>query len=487
VSAIHLSLVSHTNVGKTTLARTLLGRDVGEVRDAPHVTEFADAHVLLRSADGDELTLWDTPGFGDSVRLAAPAARQQQPAGLVPVRGVGPLARPRLLGQPAGAAPRARAQRRAAVPGERVRTAGGRGLRGRRDGPAGLGGQAGAGAAEPAGPAARRGGRSRPTCGLARSPGPLAAGAVGAAAGRLCALLGAGRLAVAGGAGGAAGRPPGHDGTAACRLGGAAAGSSSTPPCRPWPRRWRRWLLLREPLPPPAGAARCAAPGRRRAGPAGGRAQRAAGRRGTGWWRRPTRRRQAPTPCCHCTAWPARPAKPWRSAWRCSCRRGCACPKARRLVGRGGQRRTGRPGGRHRRRRADAGRRPAGRRAAGRPGRRRRGPWPERGARHRPQLGGLERRGAGAAAAGCAAALPGGGPLRPRPWRLGRRRSAAALGRRGGLRCWQPEAAALAALRDLDADATTAALQPLLARCTRGALARLYPGAAPAAANNPAP
>jgi predicted GTPase len=32
--SLQLSLVSHTNVGKTTLARTLLGRDVGEVRDA---------------------------------------------------------------------------------------------------------------------------------------------------------------------------------------------------------------------------------------------------------------------------------------------------------------------------------------------------------------------------------------------------------------------------------------------------------------------
>ena len=32
-SRISLSLVSHTNVGKTSLARTLLGRDVGEVRD----------------------------------------------------------------------------------------------------------------------------------------------------------------------------------------------------------------------------------------------------------------------------------------------------------------------------------------------------------------------------------------------------------------------------------------------------------------------
>ena len=67
--SVALSLVSHTNAGKTTLARTLLGRDIGEVRDAPHVTEFADVHVLLETADGERLCLWDTPGFGDSVRL----------------------------------------------------------------------------------------------------------------------------------------------------------------------------------------------------------------------------------------------------------------------------------------------------------------------------------------------------------------------------------------------------------------------------------
>ena len=36
---ISLSLVSHTNVGKTTLARTLLSQSVGEVRDEPHVTD----------------------------------------------------------------------------------------------------------------------------------------------------------------------------------------------------------------------------------------------------------------------------------------------------------------------------------------------------------------------------------------------------------------------------------------------------------------
>ena len=66
---IALSLISHTNAGKTTLARTLLQRDVGEVRDAPHVTEFSEDHLLLRTPSGDELRLWDTPGLGDSVRL----------------------------------------------------------------------------------------------------------------------------------------------------------------------------------------------------------------------------------------------------------------------------------------------------------------------------------------------------------------------------------------------------------------------------------
>lgn len=66
---IALSLIAHTNAGKTTLARTLLQRDVGEVRDEPHVTEFSEDHLLVRSAEGDELRLWDTPGLGDTVRL----------------------------------------------------------------------------------------------------------------------------------------------------------------------------------------------------------------------------------------------------------------------------------------------------------------------------------------------------------------------------------------------------------------------------------
>ena len=66
---IQFALVSHTNNGKTTLARTLVGMDVGEVRDAAHVTVFAEAHTLQTSLAGDRLLLWDTPGFGDSVRL----------------------------------------------------------------------------------------------------------------------------------------------------------------------------------------------------------------------------------------------------------------------------------------------------------------------------------------------------------------------------------------------------------------------------------
>jgi hypothetical protein len=66
---LNLSLVSHTNAGKTTLARSLLGRDVGEVRDEAHVTALAERHTLLE-VDGACLQLWDTPGFGDSARLA---------------------------------------------------------------------------------------------------------------------------------------------------------------------------------------------------------------------------------------------------------------------------------------------------------------------------------------------------------------------------------------------------------------------------------
>lgn len=78
---IQFALVSHTNNGKTTLARTLVGMNVGEVRDAAHVTQFAEAHLLQRSEAGDTLMLWDTPGFGDSVRLLKRLSMAGNPIG----------------------------------------------------------------------------------------------------------------------------------------------------------------------------------------------------------------------------------------------------------------------------------------------------------------------------------------------------------------------------------------------------------------------
>ncbi|MCC7548144.1 MAG: GTPase domain-containing protein [Burkholderiales bacterium] len=78
---IELSLVSHTNVGKTTLARSLLGREVGEVHDAAHVTVQAEPFIMVETVEGDLLRLWDTPGFGDSARLAARLAQSGNPIG----------------------------------------------------------------------------------------------------------------------------------------------------------------------------------------------------------------------------------------------------------------------------------------------------------------------------------------------------------------------------------------------------------------------
>ena len=78
---LSLSLVSHTNVGKTTLARTLLARDIGEVRDEAHVTESVESQLWVESPAGDRLLLWDTPGFGDSLRLARRLALAGNPLG----------------------------------------------------------------------------------------------------------------------------------------------------------------------------------------------------------------------------------------------------------------------------------------------------------------------------------------------------------------------------------------------------------------------
>jgi hypothetical protein len=78
---VQLALISHTNNGKTTLARTLIGVDVGEVRDAAHVTISSESHILLATPQGDELRLWDTPGFGDSVRLLKRLGQSNNPIG----------------------------------------------------------------------------------------------------------------------------------------------------------------------------------------------------------------------------------------------------------------------------------------------------------------------------------------------------------------------------------------------------------------------
>jgi len=80
-ATIALSLISHTNVGKTTLARTLLRRDIGEVRDEAHVTMEAERHTLLEVPADARLELWDTPGLGDSVRLARRLAGRANPIG----------------------------------------------------------------------------------------------------------------------------------------------------------------------------------------------------------------------------------------------------------------------------------------------------------------------------------------------------------------------------------------------------------------------
>jgi predicted GTPase len=69
-----LSLISHTNVGKTALARTLLRRDVGEVADRAHVTVSSEAYTLIEH-DGYAARLWDTPGFGSNLAKLAKRLR----------------------------------------------------------------------------------------------------------------------------------------------------------------------------------------------------------------------------------------------------------------------------------------------------------------------------------------------------------------------------------------------------------------------------
>jgi hypothetical protein len=80
MATVNLSLISHTNAGKTTLARTILQQDVGEVRDAAHVTQVATGYLMVQAGD-DALMLWDTPGFGDTARLVNRLRLSSNPIG----------------------------------------------------------------------------------------------------------------------------------------------------------------------------------------------------------------------------------------------------------------------------------------------------------------------------------------------------------------------------------------------------------------------
>ncbi|MDH5562759.1 MAG: DUF3482 domain-containing protein, partial [Nitrospirota bacterium] len=79
--SITLSLISHTNIGKTTLARTLLRKDVGQVLDQAHVTLQNEQFLLLETPDGLRLNLWDTPGFGNSHKLLKRLQGRSNPIG----------------------------------------------------------------------------------------------------------------------------------------------------------------------------------------------------------------------------------------------------------------------------------------------------------------------------------------------------------------------------------------------------------------------
>ena len=88
--SISLSLVSHTNVGKTTLARTMLSRNVGVVKDEPHVTDSADRFVLLRDARGRRPDAVGYAGLRRQRAARGPAAEVRAADRLVRQPGLGP-------------------------------------------------------------------------------------------------------------------------------------------------------------------------------------------------------------------------------------------------------------------------------------------------------------------------------------------------------------------------------------------------------------
>ena len=61
---LNIALASHTNTGKTSLLRTLIKRDVGEVSNRENVTKKSSGYFLLNEQNA-RLKIWDTPGFNN--------------------------------------------------------------------------------------------------------------------------------------------------------------------------------------------------------------------------------------------------------------------------------------------------------------------------------------------------------------------------------------------------------------------------------------
>lgn len=79
---LNIAVVGHTNVGKTSLMRTLTrARDFGEVSPRPATTQRVDK-AEIRLPAGHAVLLYDTPGLEDSTGLLAHLDTQRQETGL---------------------------------------------------------------------------------------------------------------------------------------------------------------------------------------------------------------------------------------------------------------------------------------------------------------------------------------------------------------------------------------------------------------------
>jgi hypothetical protein len=84
---LDIAIVGHTNVGKTSLLRTLLrDPEFGDVASQPSTTRHV-ARAILQSDQGDQLAFYDTPGLEDGIglyeyieQLATSANRHDGPA-----------------------------------------------------------------------------------------------------------------------------------------------------------------------------------------------------------------------------------------------------------------------------------------------------------------------------------------------------------------------------------------------------------------------